>query len=345
MRIAMTIKVRDEAEIIADNLRYHAAQGVDFFVVADHGSTDATRSILAPLVSAGLVHLVELSDADVLELTQQQMTDLAATAAGLGADWIIHNDADEFWWPVVGNLRDAFALVPDEFGLLMAPRAEFIPRPGDEPWHERLIYRDARALHRPKIAHRPHPRLHLHGVHPSSLWVEGPASDSGENGSPKFRTTPPRPRAPTELCLAPVFPVRCLHFALRSFEQYEHRLEIALRTADVWGERGERIAAARSEGRLREIYEGLMLDDEALEGALADGWLVEDKDLGEYLRESPDPLTGDEAPAGARAWAKDRQEGELRALQADAMSSISRRLQHGARAAERRKRRRRRAQS
>ncbi len=38
----MTLKVLDEADIIDDNLRYHRAQGVDFFVVADTGSTDGT---------------------------------------------------------------------------------------------------------------------------------------------------------------------------------------------------------------------------------------------------------------------------------------------------------------
>ena len=33
MRLVMTLKVRDEADIISDNLRFHRAMGVDFFVV------------------------------------------------------------------------------------------------------------------------------------------------------------------------------------------------------------------------------------------------------------------------------------------------------------------------
>ena len=46
MKLAMTLIVRNEADIIEDNLRYHRAQGVDFFIVLDNGSTDGTVEIL-----------------------------------------------------------------------------------------------------------------------------------------------------------------------------------------------------------------------------------------------------------------------------------------------------------
>ena len=38
----MTLLVRDGADLIDVNLRYHRAQGVDLFVVGDNGSTDGT---------------------------------------------------------------------------------------------------------------------------------------------------------------------------------------------------------------------------------------------------------------------------------------------------------------
>ncbi|MDQ3572075.1 MAG: glycosyltransferase family 2 protein [Actinomycetota bacterium] len=342
MKIAMTIKVRDEADIIADNLRYHAAQGVDFFVIAEHASVDPTREVLAPFVDAGLVHLVDVDEDDVLELTRRQMTRLAGIAAELGADWIIHNDADEFWWPVAGDLRDVFSAIPEEFGLLIAPRAEFIPRPGEAPWPERLLYREARALRRPKIAHRPHPRLHLHGVHPSSLWVEPPPTAvPTESGPPKLRMTPGEQEREVELVLAPRFPVRCLHFPLRSFDHYVQRIDIALRTEKIWGERGRRMAEAREQGKLAEVYDHLLVGEDELAEALESGRLVKDGDFAAYLRACPDPLVGGTAPPGARGWSDQRRREELIRLETDAMHSISRRLQQTAKDAERRKRRRR----
>ena len=49
MKLAMTIMVRNEADVIEDNLRFHRAQGVDFFIALDNGSTDGTREILESL--------------------------------------------------------------------------------------------------------------------------------------------------------------------------------------------------------------------------------------------------------------------------------------------------------
>jgi hypothetical protein len=48
-RLAMSLIVRDELEFIADNIRFHAAQGVDNFIVMDNGSHDGTRERLDAL--------------------------------------------------------------------------------------------------------------------------------------------------------------------------------------------------------------------------------------------------------------------------------------------------------
>ena len=48
------------------------------------------------------------------------MARLAATE--LDADWVVHTDADEFWWPIEGSLTDTLAAVPDRYGVVVAPR-------------------------------------------------------------------------------------------------------------------------------------------------------------------------------------------------------------------------------
>ncbi len=42
MKLVMTLLVRDEQDIIRENIEFHLAQGVNFFVVTDNKSVDAT---------------------------------------------------------------------------------------------------------------------------------------------------------------------------------------------------------------------------------------------------------------------------------------------------------------
>ena len=49
---------------------------------------------------------------------------LATTAHG--ADWILHADADELWWPLVGTIRDSLRLVPAGYDAVLAPACNFL---------------------------------------------------------------------------------------------------------------------------------------------------------------------------------------------------------------------------
>ena len=44
MKLVMTLLVRDEEDIVRENLDFHLAQGVDEVIVTDNGSEDAHRS-------------------------------------------------------------------------------------------------------------------------------------------------------------------------------------------------------------------------------------------------------------------------------------------------------------
>jgi glycosyltransferase involved in cell wall biosynthesis len=95
MRLIMTILVKNEDDIIEENIRFHAAQGVDGFLVMDNNSNDNTIDILQKLASEFDITLVHEKG----EYQQAKwMTALAKKArADLGADLVISNDADEFW--------------------------------------------------------------------------------------------------------------------------------------------------------------------------------------------------------------------------------------------------------
>ena len=326
----MIFKVRDEADIIDDNLRYHRAQGVDFFVVADSGSTDGTIEILERYERAGIVRL-ERPGGGYREMKEGGEAEVTRVAGEMGADWVIHNDADEFWWPVTGNLKQALDAVPERFGMVVAPRTEFVPRPdAPESFADRLTVRESRFLRPPKAAHRAHPKIALRGPHPIEMWMDrGGSPRSGLVGRPIMRTRPDHlEEEPLELLIAPTFPVGVLHFPIRSFAQYEHRVEIAHandqfdRTDDA-----REVRAAYLAGNLTELYARLALDDEAIARGIAEGWLVEDTDFRDYLAACPDPLEGGAAPPGAGAWPEERRREALTEFEHDAMYSLSRYLQ------------------
>jgi len=180
----MTILVRDAEDLIETNLRYHRAQGVDLFLIGDNGSTDRTLEILEPYREAGLVELDHI-EGDARHVWSVGRTMLARKAYELGADWVVHDDHDEFWWPLKGTLKDVLGAIPEQYGLVSAPRTEFVAQYGEEFWPERLTVREARFRRPPKIIHRTHPRVRIRQPHPVDIWIDhGTSPRDGLVGRP-----------------------------------------------------------------------------------------------------------------------------------------------------------------
>ena len=320
----MVYKVRDEADIIEDNLRFHLAQGVDFFIVVDTGSVDGTIEILERYEGAGVLRL-ERTIGGIHDMKRGGEEGITRIAGEMGADWIVHNDADEFWWPAAGNLKETFEAIPEEFGMVLAPRTEFVMRPGEGPFADRMTVREARFRRPAKSAHRPSDRISLRGPHPVEIWAGEPYR--GLVGKPVLRTEAEhREDDPLELVIAPTFPVGVLHFPFRTFEQYRRRAEIARDNGQLQrNEEGRAVRKALEGGSLEEIYDRLTLDDEEVAKGIEEGWLVEDTSFCDYLAACPDPLVDGEAKAPAAPAGGGGPTAEE--LRADSMYAISRYLQ------------------
>jgi hypothetical protein len=321
----MVYKVRDEADILEENLRFHRALGVDFFVVADTGSTDGSLDILERYERAGLVRLERIGGG-IHDMKGGGEEEITRIACDMEADWVIHNDADEFWWPAAGNLKDALASVPDGFGMVVAPRTEFVARPGEGPFAERMTVREARFRRPAKSAHRANARINLRGPHPVEIWA-GDSPYRGLVGKPVLRTAAEhREDDPLELLIAPTFPVGVLHFPVRSYTQYRRRVEIARANGQL--ERNPDARAVRDayeQGRLEEIYERLTLVDAAVAAGIGEGWLVQQTSFRVCLAACPDPLAAGDARAIATSDADDGP--TLDELRDDAMYAITRYIQ------------------
>lgn len=96
MKLVMTLLVKNEEDTVETNIRFHADQGVDAFIVMDNGSTDATPDILRILQKE--YELTVIHNDSTAYKQSQWMTGMARQARKeMGADLVISNDADEFW--------------------------------------------------------------------------------------------------------------------------------------------------------------------------------------------------------------------------------------------------------
>jgi hypothetical protein len=324
VKLVMAMKVRDEDDVLEHNLRYHRAHGVDHFVVTDNGSTDGTPEILRRFESEGVLTLIEEpATEDFRDEAHWWVTRMARIAAtDLDADWVVHADADEFWSPVSGTLKEALDGIPAEYGVVLAPRPEFVARPdGPGRFWERMTVREARSRLRPKVAHRAEPDAVLHrGAH--DVDVERDEGGSRHSGRAVMRAVKDERAAGADrLVWAPVFPARVLHFPLRSLDQYRRKVEVSLRGG--FDDRAhDELREAYEQGRLAELYASLAVDDAAVEAGLADGTLVEDRTLADFLSgKGLQPRPGRER-AEPDAIAEDS--AGIEELRVDAMRTLAR---------------------
>ena len=192
MTIVLTVLVRDERDIVEQNLDFHFAAGVDFVIVTDHSSSDGTEEVLARHEQKGRVRVLREPEGPFRQREWvTRMARLAATEHG--ADWVINGDADEFWWPRGGSLPEVLGAVPRRYGIAQSFVRHFVPVEDDgRPFHERMLYRlnptapinDPASPWRPyrKVVHRATPEIDLveggHAVRSGALqplrgWYPG----------------------------------------------------------------------------------------------------------------------------------------------------------------------------
>ncbi len=103
-RLVMTLLVRNEADVIEGNLRFHLDHGVDFIVVTDNGSSDGTTEILEEYAKKGVVHLIHEPSRVFQQLAWVNKMGRKACSK-FAADMVFHADADELWHPASGSLK------------------------------------------------------------------------------------------------------------------------------------------------------------------------------------------------------------------------------------------------
>jgi len=105
VRIAAIIWVVNESELIASTIQHALGIGVDHVMVCDLGSTDQTPDIVERLCNKFPVSLKRFSATDFADSAAWQKREVELLRE-TGADWVILQDADEFWIPNGGAMKE-----------------------------------------------------------------------------------------------------------------------------------------------------------------------------------------------------------------------------------------------
>jgi len=110
MRIVAYLGVKDEVDLIEQTIKHLRAIGVDLIIAVDSRSTDGTAEILKSYESKDnfwLFQMDNLGRDDTEEVWLRRNMDIIKRAE---ADWVILLDADEYWLPLSGSLKDCVDL-------------------------------------------------------------------------------------------------------------------------------------------------------------------------------------------------------------------------------------------
>lgn len=270
IKLIMTLLVRDEEDIIKENIDFHLSQGVDFFIVTDNLSQDSTPQILDEYIKRGVLHYIhEERDNYNQHEWVTKMTRMASIE--YEADWVINNDADEFWWPKTDSLKDFFKIVPDEFNLVEAKRHNFVAVKDSGKFYNRMIYKEINSTNHlglpltSKVAHRANPNVQVHQGNHRVSGLPKPAQWEGG--------------------------IEIFHFPIRTYEQflnkikkggaaYERNQILKKSIGKTWRKLYKNY---KREKNLKSFYEDHYYDDEQIKKGINANNLIKDTRLKNHL--------------------------------------------------------------
>ena len=269
--MVLTLLVRDEEDVVRENIDFHLAHGIDFIIATDNGSKDRTLSFLKQYQRHGKLRLIREPADNYAQ--SEWVTRMALMAAREhGADWVIHCDADEFWIVPGGHFGKYLRTIPDEIGVLSVRRLNFPPVPEEKgPFWGHMVVREAMSFNErgdvlpPKVCHR---------ASETVCVSAGNHSVTGVGGSEAF-------------CKE----MEILHFPLRTYAQFERKIRVGAaalaRNPDVppdicWTWRKHYQEWQQS--RLPESYSAKLLSPESRAEGLASGSLVVDPRLCRFFQ-------------------------------------------------------------
>ena len=279
MKLILTLLVRDEEDIIRENILFHLNHGVDYIIATDNKSVDSTVDILRDFEKRGLLEYIYEPDDDYSQWRWvSRMARQAATKHG--ADWVINADADEFWCPIKGNLKEVLAEIPENVSVVGVERKNFVTvKRRYRHFYNDMIYREVLSLN---TLGEKLPGKACHKAFPDVLVSQG-------NHNLKH---------PENILKINTHDIEILHFPMRSFLQFENKIKLGGAAYERNSELDKAIGNTwrklfndyRRAG-LEQYYRSQVKSEAEIEKGLESGSLVMDKRLMDFFsQEKPTAL-------------------------------------------------------
>ena len=291
MKAVMTLLVRDEADIIRQNILFHLERGIDHIIAMDNGSLDGTRDLLCDFVRAGVLTLIDEPQQNYAQ--SQWVTRMALMARDqYSADWVLSNDADEFWVPSASSLKedlkeaDADALICERYNMVFGFDAE-----DSSPWTERLVYRVRTPVPRPilnDLLQDPLPCPYFYLALPSKVIVRTARLKAIAQGNHNAAFDGKSRKENAS--------IRIRHFPIRSRKQFELKVmqggAAYARNAEApptWGWHWRRWFRMLSHGELERALSDALPSAARLREDIAAGIVVRDPEVATFLTRPSGP--------------------------------------------------------
>ena len=255
---AMTFLVKNEADVIEQNILFHQQLGIKHFIITDHQSTDGTLEILKALQRSVDLMILEKSTSQFQQ--SQWTTEMAHLAVKeFNANWIFPNDADEFWVPHQGqSLINALEkeIQETQHTSLYTHRYNFLPESShtldSNPLH--FTCKVSRHVHYDRL-NSPY-SLTLGNTPGKSIFRPKGLLQVRQGGHSIKHAVRSKKNASE---------ISVFHFPVRSFQQFRKKVEGMVKATQnqaILGSHTQPWIEAYHENRLEEAYEKLTITPE-----------------------------------------------------------------------------------
>jgi hypothetical protein len=265
--LVMTLLVRDEEDLLETNIEYHKSVGVDFFIITDNNSKDKTPEIIDKYVKLGIAKYIHEPEEGYFQ--SKWVTRMARMAyEEFNAEWVINNDADEFWWAPEHNLKVELHSIPKDVGSVVVNRRhEFIPAKGEvKKFYNFMEVRYKVTLNFKKSAPTPPKTIHRG------------ASDVEISMGNHYATVKGLEKSINSDRL------EIFHFPIITYAQFESKI---IKSGDLSvydkTKRWNTLFGLYKEGKLEAYYNEQLVSKEKIDQDMEQGHLVKDTRLKDYI--------------------------------------------------------------